>query len=254
MTTSNQTIKYVSTVFCFISLILPTTACGNNQPPRPLEFWEVNSDFQAPVNWKQYDYADAFSIKIPTYMHEKTMQVVIDEEKFKNGDDNCFSAEQNTLAEYPLNPGEVAETSFDADHSDGIHKGYAHIGIMYMKGNTGDFLDYLDNADLTRPDSKEFCDLLIKSQLGSGVLIKVLKKDMVLTNECNMMLDLCYQRAGNTEGEGPVTVHIFYLQHTDEAVRITVSYHDKDKDVYKDLFNIIETLNWTQYKNKKSNL
>lgn len=73
---------------------------------------------------------------------------------------------------------------------------------------------------------------------------------MFLTNKCNMALDLCYQRVGNTENAGPVTVHIYYLQHTDEAVLLTVSYHDKNKEKFKDLFNIVQTLEWSQYKSK----
>ena len=215
------------------------------------EFWETDNSFEAPADWVTYSYADAFSIKVPGYMKERLFESVINEQKLMNGDENYVSAQMNTLCNKPLNIGESAEMTFSA-RNDSIHNNYARIYIQYMKANNGDFLDYMDLADLDREDSKTFCDLLLKNQLGTGTLIKVRRREMFMTNKCNMALDICYQRVGHTENEGPVTVHIYYLQHTDEAVLMTISYHDKNKVQFKDLFNIVQTLEWNHYKSKRS--
>ena len=238
-------------LIAFVSILI--SSCGNSssRTEAPAEFWETNNDFEAPTDWNIRTYADAFSIKIPNYMKDNLYDTVIDEEKLKNGDPYCMSASMNTLGDNTLEAGQMAEMTFSARH-DSLHNSYARIYIRYMKANDGDFLDYLDRPDLDREDSKAFCDQLIKNVLGTGTLIKVRRRDMFMTNKCNMALDICYQRAGNTENEGPVTVHIYYLQHTDEAVLMTVSYHDKNKEQYKDLFNIVQTLEWKHYKSRRT--
>lgn len=244
--------KYNFLLIALIAMFI--SSCGNSsRTGGPAEFWETNMDFVAPADWKTYTYAGAFSIQIPEYMKENAMESVIDEEKLKNGDEDFTSAKKNTLSENVLSAGQTADMTFSARH-DSIHNSYARIAISYMKANNSDFLDYLDCPDLNREDSKQFCDLLIKKQLGSGTLIKVRKREMIFTNKTNYVLDICYQRVGNTENEGPVTVHIYYLQHTDEAVLITVSYHDKNKEQYKDLFNIVQTLEWTHFKSKRTSV
>ena len=243
--------KVAYIIIAIISMTISSCGSSSSKSDVRPEFWETNNDFEAPADWTSYTYADAFSVQIPDYMKENSFETVIDEEKLKSGDEHFMSAQENTLSESALNTGQMAEMTFSARH-DSIHNSYARIYIQYMKANDGDFLDYLDRPDLNREDSKAFCDMLIKKQLGSGTLIKVRRRDMFITNKCNMALDICYQRAGNTENEGPVTVHIYYLQHTDEAVLMTVSYHDKNKEQYKDLFNIVQTLEWKHFKSRRT--
>lgn len=243
--------KKVNLMILAIAAMMFTSCGGNTNSNVTAEFWETDNSFEAPADWKTYSYAGAFSIQIPGYMKENLYESVIDEQKLMNGDDQFMSAQMNTLSNDALNIGESAEMTFSARH-DSLHNNYARVYIRYMKATKGDFLDYMDRADLDREDSKAFCDLLLKDQLGTGTLIKVRRREMFLTNKCNMALDLCYQRAGHTENEGPVTVHIYYLQHTDEAVLMTVSYHDKNKEQFKDLFNIVQTLEWSHYKSKNS--
>lgn len=233
--------------FMFISCGGTTTSYVNT------EFWEVDHEFEAPEDWETYTYADAFSIQIPTYMKEQVYDSAIDVQKLKNGVEPYMCVKENTLNDNSLNAGEFAEMTFSA-RNDSLHNNYARIYIKYMKAYAGDFLDSGKLADLNREDSKEFCDLLIKNQLGNGTLIKILKREMIYTKKGNMALDICYQRVGNTENEGPVTVHIYYLQHTDEAVLMTASYHDKNKVKFRDLFNIVETLDWTHYKSRYTTL
>lgn len=237
--------------FIVIVIVLFPSCANSSRTDAPLEFWETDNDFEAPANWITYTYADAFKIEIPPYMKENSYEAVVDRDKLEKGDENFMSAQKNTLSESPLSPGQTAVMTFSARH-DSIHNSYARIFIQYMKANDGDFLDYLDQIDINRNDFKVFCNQLLKTTLGSGKLIKIRRRDTFLTNKTNMAIDICYQRAGVTETEGPVTVHNYYLQHTDEAVLITVSYNDKNKEQYKDLFNIIQTFDWTHFKSKKS--
>ena len=236
--------------FLFIVMLLLifvltlVSSCGSNSVHHEKEFWEVDGNFQDTVTWNTYSYADAFSIMVPPYMRENQFELVgVDSTKLNNVHDNPFLVNKCTLSDKPLNSHESAFTSFSSK-KDSIHNSYASIKIIYMKGDDGDFSDHLQGADLEREDSKQICDQLIKSQLGFGKLIKKRQCDMTFTQNGDMYLDICYQRVGNTKGEGPVTVHIFFIQNMDEAVEIVVSYHDKHHDVYKDLFNIIETFKW----------
>lgn len=237
----------------FIILVLTAmlyASCGNTAATKvEKEFWETNMEFEAPADWETYSYADAFSIQVPNYMKEKAYETIIDAQKAQIGDSDFMSLQENTLGDKPLEIGESADMSFSA-RNDSVHNSYARIHIQYMKSTKESFNDNYDLIDMNRADTKEFCDILIKNQLGNGRLIKVRNQEMIFTEKGNVALDVCYQREGNTDNEGPVTVHIFYLQNNDEAILLTVSYHDKNKDLYKDLFNIVETVDWTHHKRR----
>ena len=245
-------LAYRPILFFIATVIVLFPSCANSsRTDTPLEFWETDNDFETPADWITYTYAAAFKIEIPPYMKENSYETVIDRGKLEKGDENFMSAQKNTLSESPLSSGQTAFMTFSARH-DSIHNSYARIFIQYTKANNGDFLDNLDDIDITKDDFKTFCKLLLKTTLGSGKLIKIRRRNAFLTNKTNMAIDICYQRVGVTETEGPVTVHNYYLQHTDEAVLITVSYNDKNKEQYKDLFNIVQTFDWTHFKSKNS--
>lgn len=232
--------------------IVTQSSCSNT--PKEKEFWEVDHDFEVPVDWKSHSYADAFSIMIPPYMKEKLYEIsAIDSSNVNDSFSNHFTMSQCTLTEAPLKAYESAFTSFSAQ-KDSLHYNYASLRIIYMKGNEGDFLGYLQHIDMHCLDSEKACDMLIKSQLGSGTLIKKRCQETILTNDYSIATDICYQRVGNVKGEGPVTVHIFFLQNLDEAVEIVVSYLDKNQELYKDLFNIVNTFEWKEKKQKRQNL
>lgn len=220
--------------------------------PREKEFWEVDDKFQDTTTWKTYTYAYAyaFSIMIPPYMRPSKYELNIDSTKAKNKNGYPFVLDTCTLSEKPLDSTGNAYIIF----RDSLHESYAYIKINYIKGDNGAFLDHLQSADLDRFDSRQACDMLIKQEIGTGKLIKERRRWMMITQNGDMYLDICYQRVGNTKGEGPVTVHIFLLQNVDEAIEIVASYHDKHRDIYKDLFNIVETFKWKEVKYKRHQL
>ena len=232
--------------------IVTLSSCSNT--PKEKEFWEVDPDFVVPVDWESHSYADAFSIMIPPYMKENLYEIgAVDSSNANDSSSNPFIISKCTLTEAPLNTYESAFTSFSAK-KDSLQYNYASLKIIYMKGNEGDFLGYLQYIDMYCLDSEKACDMFIKSQLGSGTLIKKRCQETILTNDCSIAMDICYQRVGNVKGGGPVTVHIFFLQNLDEAVEIVVSYLDKNQELYKDLFNIVNTFEWKEKKQKRQNL
>lgn len=241
--------KKLNFFFLAIVTMLISSCANSSRTKTSLEFWETNNDFEAPAEWISYTYGDAFKIKIPPYMKENAYENVFDKNKLEDGNGAFMSAQKNMLSNTPLSSGQTAVMTFSARH-DGIHNGYARIFIQYIKANEGDFLDCLDYIDIERADFKAFCNQIIKTTLGAGKLIKIRRKDTFYTHKSNMSIDLCYQRVGVTENNGPVTVHNYFLQNTDEAVLITVSFNDKNKEQYKDLFNIVQTLEWLHFKSK----
>lgn len=59
--------------------------------------------------------------------------------------------------------------------------------------------------------------------------------------------DAYYRREGHTQGEGPVSCHIFLLMNKTEAALMTVSFHDKDSVLFDNLFNVVKTFKWAKY-------
>lgn len=221
-----KNLTYIFTLATSILFSISLSSCGSKDTPAVKEFWEIDDAFIAPADWQTKEYAKAFIIKLPPYMRE-----------------NTFFEEDHALLNEPVETNGWWEETFGSDKKDGIHNSFSWVNIKYMKGNDGDYNGYSDILSMSDPNVDSLCDQLIKYQVGQGKLIKVLSKKLLLL-EGMTALDMCYQRRGNTEGEGPVTVHIFFLQNYNEAVQITVSYHDKNKDVYKDLYNIVATFKW----------
>ena len=229
-------------LFCTtISIIVVTIfiSCKASPQPKEHEFWEVNYDFDAPATWITHSYAEAFTIQIPPYMDEQSFVL--------SHNDNDTKMEKCTLNNKEYMANQNAFTCFKCK-KDSVHNKYAYIKINYLKGNKGDFWVHVCNVDVVSNEFDMFCDNFIKSDLGTGKLITKRKRNIDFTKNGDMMVDICYQRVGNIDGEGPVTVHIFVLQNLDECVILVVSYHDKNKEMYKDLFNIVETFKWNNIK------
>lgn len=187
-------------------------------------------------------------------MEEDLFEIAESQEK-KKATGNPFYMRFHTLTKDTiLGTGEMASVTFSPKDRDNYK--YAWVAIYYFKGDESTFepeRDLLKIGPIGLEDSyiKAVCDSMIRRWLGSGTLIKVRARDIIITQLGRVALDLCYQRKGNPVDSGPVTVHIFCLQNVDEAVHIIISYHDKDKDKYKDLFNVINTFDWAYIKKRK---
>lgn len=221
-----KNLTYTLTLATSLLFSIILSSCGSKETPAVTEFWEIDDTFTAPADWQTKEYAKAFSIQLPPYVKVRANY-----------------EEDHVLLDEPVESNGWWDETFTSDKSDGIHNSWSWVNIKYMKGNDGDFNGYSDVLSTSDPIVDSFCDQLIKYQVGEGKLIKVLSKKLLLL-EGTTALDMCYQRRGNTEGEGPVTAHIFFMQNYNEAVQITVSFHDKNKEAYKDLYNIVTTFKW----------
>ena len=226
-----------------ICLISACTSSPNKENIDP--YWKVDISFDAPSNWKTYNYANAFSISIPEYMRPTQTELIIDKDSLNNEEaKNPFGIAENKLNDEPLKPGEVKTMVFKPDRSLKEYDNYSRIYIEYHQGNNGDFLKRYDMPSLYDPDGILLCKQLIQQCLGTGVLLCVLERTWQPLN-AGMVLDICYRRMGHSKDSGSTTVHIFVLKDFDKSIFMTISYSTKHKEAYKDLFNVVNTIKWT---------
>ena len=75
-------------LYVYLINIILFAGCGRPYKELPKDFWEVDDEFQAPANWDSCTYANAFTIRIPNYMHEEAGEMIINQNPKK---ENPFS-------------------------------------------------------------------------------------------------------------------------------------------------------------------
>lgn len=221
---------YLYSIFILSLLLFSCDKKHTKEDKNP--YWKVDETFIAPPDWETYTYANAFSISIPPYMRPQSFELT-----------GLGAIDKNTLTEESLSPGNIGTTSFKPDKSIPGYNNYSRIYIEYRQGNDGDFIKRHDVPDLYNETNIEQSRQLIKTCLGSGILLRVLDRTWLFTN-AGCVFDICYRRAGHTKDSGSTTVHIFILNDYDKQIFMTVSYNTKYKEAYKDLFNIVNTIKW----------
>lgn len=228
-------------LFCLVC------SCGNNSTKEnDSPYWKIDMTFDAPSDWQIYNFANAFSIAIPEYMKPDYFELVMDKDTLDNGDIlPNYSLGKNTLDEESMSPGEVKTMTFKSNKSLEGYDNYSRIYIEYRQGRDGDFPPrYNHTPSMFDTEGVELSKQLIKQCLGDGVLLCILDRSWQVLN-AGLVLDVCYRRMGHTRDSGSTTVHIFILKDYDKCILMTVSYNTRYKDSYKDLFNIVNTIRWT---------
>lgn len=186
-----------------------------------------DEEFNVPNSWVTHNMFDsAFQIKLPSYMH-KSMS-------------------------YPMRNG-YANTVFTYRDTTGTGKyHYGRIGLDYYRGDFNKADEYISYSE----QEKQLAPVVVRA-LSSRIKIpdytvpagKLLNGPFydshILVRQNLYVYDASYRRKGNT-GEGPVSCHIFLMMNKTEAVLMTVSYHDKDSVLFKNLFNSVKTFEWTK--------
>jgi len=186
-----------------------------------------DEEFNVPNSWVTHNMFDsAFQIKLPSYMH-KSMS-------------------------YPMRNG-YANTVFTYRDTTGTGKyHYGRIGLDYYRGDFNKADEYISYSE----QEKQLAPVVVRA-LSSRIKIpdytvpdgKLLNGPFydshLLVRQNLYVYDASYRRKGNT-GEGPVSCHIFLMMNKTEAVLMTVSYHDKDSVLFKNLFNSVKTFEWTK--------
>lgn len=192
-------------------------------------------DFNTPESWASHNLFDnAFQIKLPPYMRE--------------------------TESYPMSEG-CATTIFNyRDTTDAHEYHYGRIGIDYYYDGFGgynkadDYISYIDQKKVLEPVVNK---ALSGGPIGSdysvsdGELLNgpFYDSHQLFYRKPFYAYDVYYRRKGHTQGEGPVSCHIFLFMNKTEAALITVSFHDKDSVLFNNLFNVVKTFKWIKFNN-----
>lgn len=216
--------------FLLLTCLLIATSCSENISD--LErygntFIKLSDDvFVAPDNWKSYVLGDGeFELHMPPYMKDNSMPHVEGE------------ANQTYLFNY-------------RDTTENGENHYGRVAVDFIKNNFNLATDYISNKD-----QYDFWEPIVQQALKGrkmsdgfvvpdGKLLNGPHYNELRSNIPIHIYNACYRRGGHIKGEGPVSVNMFFMMNKQEAAMITISYHDKDSVLFKDLFNVVKTFKW----------
>lgn len=220
--------------FLFMVCLLIATSCSENKHYSDLElygntFIKMSDDvFDAPSDWKSYVLGDGeFEIQLPSYMRDNSMPHMDD------------AANQTYLFNYRDTTGR------NESH-------YGRVAIDFIKNNFNLATDYV-----SLKEQYDFWEPIVQQALKGGKgadgfevpdgkLLNGPICDELRSNVPVRIYNACYRRGGHIKGEGPVSVNMFLLMNKQEAAMLTISYHDKDSVLFKDLFNVVKTFKWKE--------
>lgn len=224
--------KLLNLLFSIFALV--TLGCTKSKPVSDLEFYgntfiKMSDEvFEVPNDWKHIVLGDGeFEIQIPPYMRYYLTPDI----------------ENATYQMYVLNYRDTTERR---------EYHYGRIGIDFMRNQqfnlATDYISVNDQYNFWKPIVRQ----ALKGRTGpdgfhypDGKLLNG-PHCSVLFNYPMRIYNTCYRRGGHTKGKGPVSVNMFLLMNKQEAVIMTISYHDKDSVLFKDLFNVVKTFRWKE--------
>lgn len=216
-------------------LVFVAFGCTKSKPMSDLEFYgntfiKMSDEvFEAPDDWIRVVLgAGEFEISIPPYMRNNSTDDV----------------EESTNQTYIFN---YCDTTGRSKYH------YGRISVDFIRDQqfnlATEYIPYKDQYDFWKPIVQQ----ALKGGKGpdglwypDGKLLNGPHCSVLYSNALIYIYDTCYRRGGHTKGKGPVSVHMSLLMNKKEAAVITVSYHDKDSVLFKDLFNVVKTFKWNQ--------
>lgn len=191
-----------------------------------------SEDFNAPDNWIIHNLFDStFQIKLPPIMRK--------------------------TESYPMRDGCASTIFMYRDTTEADEYYYGRIGIDYYDHSFGDF-NKADEYISYSEQEKVLAPIVNRALSGGKRILNYTVPDGELLNgpfydthfihdrKFFYAYDAYYRRKGHTKGMGPVSCHIFLLMNKTEAALITVSFHDKDSVLFKDLFSVVKTFKWKE--------
>jgi len=217
------------------AFLLIAIGCSERKPKTDLEYYgntfiKMSDDvFEAPIDWKRVVLGDGeFEIQMPAYMRDNSMP----------------HAEGASNQTYLFNYRDT--TGRNESH-------YGRIAVDFIKGKPFN----LATEYISFKDQYDFWDPIVQQALKGGKgpdgfevpdgkLLNGPHYSELRSNVPIYIYDACYRRGGHIKGEGPVSVHMFFMMNKQEAAIMTISYHDKDSVLFKDLFNVVKTFKWKE--------
>lgn len=225
---------YCILIFC---LVVVTTSCTERKKLSDSDFYGnsfinlSDYEFYAPENWKSYVLGDGeFEIKMPPYMKE-----------------NSFPQKEGTSHHtYIFNYRDTSELA---------ESHYGRIAIEFLNDESRTFNKATDYISLN--EQYDFWGPIVEQALKGGKgadgfevpdgkLLNGPHCKELRSNSPIIIYDAFYRRGGHIKDEGPVSVHLFYLMNKKEAAMMSISFHDKDSVLFRNLFNVVKTFRWKE--------
>lgn len=230
---NDKSMKY----FCclLISCMFVVTSCSKKKTDLEVygnTFIKLSDDkFMAPDDWETCILGNGeFQIQIPPYMKESS-PIEVD----GNLTNSYIYNYRDTTGKGEYHYGRIA-IDYVFDESCPFKKAYYYISTKeqeaFWKPIVEQALKGGDVYGMKVPDGK----------MLNGLHYTFLDQD-----DGTCIYDAFYRRGGHVKGEGPVSVHMFYMMNKKEATMMTISYHDKDSVLFKDLFNVVKTFKWKMH-------
>ena len=185
--------------------------------------------FQAPESWTKYIIDNgAFSISVPNTV------------ELRNDYDEYTKLLKGIGIAYNSDAVVFQQKGLSAKSPD-AYKQYCRIMIQHIVGNKGDFLLY-NQTERIDNETKEFFRGIVDAELGG---FKALKEPTYKWIDINGIkaVEIKYRRSGTDNNTTACTLYLLF--NDDEAVKMIVSYREKDKSLWLPAFdNIIKTFKW----------
>ena len=186
-------------------------------------------EFQVPESWTKYIIDNgAFSISVPNTV------------ELRNDYDEYSKHLKGIGIAYNSDAVIFQQKGLSAKSPD-AYKQYCRIMIQHIVGNKGDFLLYNQTEKIDN-ETKEFFRGIVDAELGG---FKVLEEPTYKWIDINgtKAVEIKYRRSGTDNNTTACTLYLLF--NDDEAVKMIVSYREKDKDLWlPDFDNIIKTFKW----------
>ena len=186
-------------------------------------------EFQVPESWTKYIINNgAFSIYVPNTV------------ELRNDYDEYSKHLKGIGIAYNSDAVIFQQKGLSAKSPD-AYKQYCRIMIQHIVGNKGDFLRY-NQTERIDNETKEFFRGIVDAELGG---FKILEEPTYKWIDINgtKVVEIKYRRSGTDNNTTACSLYLLF--NDDEAVKMIVSFREKDKALWlPDFDNIIKTFKW----------
>ena len=190
-----------------------------------------------PTTWKNYEIRDAFTLSVPNTVELRKEDDVYTQVE-KNTDWYGYKIDLNMIVFQQKGLSVMDPEAF---------KTYCRIIIDYQQGESGAFYKATEYENLSAEDIHYLQESTVQGIKGSGFEAIGTPEVRWVRIEDIYALEVACKRTG-TEGNS-TQVYRYFLFNNDENVLITLSYREKDAEIWKkDFENIIRTFRWNKIK------
>lgn len=209
-------------------------SCKENKTLRNIDvygntFLQVCSgDFKAPDNWvTHHPFDSAFQLQLPPFMCQTESLPM------RGGCATTIYTYCDTAKQEEYHYGRVGIDYFNCALC-----GFTKADVFIVNPDTL-FAPILKKA---LSGGKKYGDYTVPdAELLNGPFYD---SHLIYDNHIVYAYDAYYRRKSHTDGDTPISCHLFFLMNKEEAALITVSYYDKDSILFGNLFNCIKTFKW----------